>query len=400
MSGTVASLRTCVWGRWNRRSRRDPARGLAARGSQVRIAPSKPFAHVGRVQASNRTLVWQPVGVNRVVPTLTGGSMRSIRRFRSSAFGLVALLGLGACGGDGGAGVTSNNLSDAQAWVLGDMTSTQLSTVSTALINFNFYGSGLNSVYFARGSAPGQLLSELAARAPAAEFRQGYSAFLAYAPCAPALSDTTDSDADGVPNDLLLTWGCSVIDTVLGGGFSATGKVRLRDVVDAATGFGYHIDFDQFRVTTTTVGGTATYATVLDGSYSTSVNGSSAVADQDLAWEFHKDGQRLVQHSWDWRLVFTPDTPINWATAQLPAGSFELNGDLFYSGDTGGNGSGTWSFRMSTLSLVDYDGSCDLDPPFSSGLITGSLVGRSDVGFGVTYTSCGSYTPWSIDSPN
>lgn len=314
--------------------------------------------------------------------------MRSVRKL-----GIFAgVLALGACGGGDGGGGGSTTIDPNQASVVGEVAASQISGMAAGLTNFSASGSSLGGGFFAPAAPGGRLVGAMMAKAPSAQHRMAFAAFAQSAVCTPTESDSTDSDGDGVADDNLWTWNCSEVDSLTGNQWNVTGTIRVQDTRDVATGFGYGITFSNFRFATTFdngQGGTSTIATVVNGTYGADVSQTSAMADQNVTWTYRLDGQRIFLSSWDWSVGFTPSAgTIDWAGADMPAGSFNISGDFAFSGDAGQE-AGDWAFSLTSTQPLAYDGSCALEPPFGSGVIEGAIIANTSVGFTITYTGCG-----------
>lgn len=315
--------------------------------------------------------------------------MRLAATSRTLPSGLVIVLLLGGCGSDGGGSAT---LSDAQAMELSGALSNELGNLTAGLVRFDLSGSGMQGSLPAPGAMPAGILAGLVGRGPSAAHREAYRAAIAQMKCAPSVSDSTDSDADGLPDNALYTWNCSYLDST-GYGYSLKGKARLRDVHDASAGVGYSILIDHLTFTSSGSGGPVgssptTTSTEVNGTLLSDASATGAGAYQDMEWLSSENGIRTARVHWKLNLTFLPDAPIDFAGKDLPAGGFTLDGRFSYLGDAA-QSPGNWTFAVSTVTPMYFNGTCDLTPAFTQGAIKAALTADDQLGFYLIYTGCG-----------
>lgn len=314
----------------------------------------------------------------------------SLRNFTRSAIGLAAMLAIGACGGGDGGGGGSTTIDPNEAATVGGAAASQISAMTSGLVNFSSSTGSLGGGFFAPASATGKILDRVMQGVPSISTRHAFARVRMDPNCTPAVDDETDSDADGVPDHATYTFDCAYTDPNDGSSFTVTGTIHLLDSQDIATGFGFDINFNSFRFAFTfpTQNGNTVTDVTLNGFYNADIVASSAGAGQDITFVFRLNGQRVYLSSWDWDVNFTPSGTIDFAAEDMPPGEFTINGDFIFQGEAG-QGSGDWAFSLNTTSPLVYDGSCTLEPPFGSGTIEGAIVANTDVGFTINYTGCG-----------
>lgn len=314
----------------------------------------------------------------------------AIRNLRCFAMGVVGILALGACGGGDGGGGGSTSIDASEAAVVGGAAASQISAMTSGLVNFSSSTGSLGGGFFAPASVTAKLVDRVMQGVPSAVTRQAYARVRLDPNCTPAVDDETDSDLDGVPDDAMYTFDCAYTDPNDGSSFTVTGIIHLFDSQDISNGFGFDINFDTFRFAFTFPGqnGNTVTDVTINGFYNTDVLATSADASQDITFVFRLNNQRVYFSSWDWAIVFTPTGTIDFAGEDMPPGDFTINGDFIFQGEAGQD-SGDWAFSLNTTSPLVYDGSCTLEPPFASGTIEGAIVANTAVGFTINYTGCG-----------
>ena len=314
-------------------------------------------------------------------------TLRNLRRF---AMGLAGMLALGACGGGSGGGGASTSSDANEAAVVGGAAASQISAMTSGLVNFSSSTGSLGGGFFAPASASGKIIDRVMQGVPSISTRQAFARVRMDPNCTPAVDDETDSDSDGVPNDATYTFNCSYTDINDGSSFTVTGAINLNDSQDIANGFGFGITFTGFKFVFTFPGqnGNTVTEVVINGSYDADIIASGAGAAQDLTFVFRLNGRRVYFSSWDWAVNFTPSSTIDFAAEDMPPGDFTISGDFVFQSEAEQD-SGDWAFTLNTTSPLAYDGSCSLEPPFSSGTIQGAIVGRTSVGFTIDYPGCG-----------
>ena len=306
------------------------------------------------------------------------------------ASGLAGMLALGACGGDSGpAGNTT--ISQPQAAVVGAEATNQVADIASGIAGFSFTGGSLGNGFFSRAAMRGRM-STLDRVIPPRYRPQLAMLRGGSGQCDPTVvGDSTDSDGDGIENNVTYTFtpsNCFYQDTA-GGGFAVTGSVSIQDTDGGATLFGFALDLNHLKVLFYTDSSSA--GLDWDGTYNANVTSTSATISRHFTTRAHVDKQIPFSFGDNWTLTYAPDTatidPANQST--LPDGTFDVTGSYSWSGASG-NADGDWTFNISTPVPLHWGTSCDgFDPPFDGGQILASINGRSNIGFTADYSTCG-----------
>lgn len=316
--------------------------------------------------------------------------MKHNRRLGHFAIAMAGMVVLGACGGDGGGGGNSTTIDQTQAAVVGDVAATQISSMTSSMVNFNSSAGSLGGGFFAPSTATGRLIDGVMKAIPSPEHRQAFAMARLDPNCAPTPDDETDTDLDGIPDHTMYVFDCSYTNQQDGSSFTVTGTIHLFDSQDAANGFGFDINFEAFRFALSVPGqgGPTVTEVIVNGFYNVDVLAALAGASQDVSFVFRVNGRRVFLTSWDWAIDFTPTGTIDFAAEDLPAGEWTINGDFLFAGEAGQD-NGDWAFTLNTTAPLVYDGVCVNEPPFESGTIEGAILGHTSVGFTINYTGCG-----------
>lgn len=316
--------------------------------------------------------------------------MKSMENFGRWSLALAGMLALGACGGGDGGGGNSTSIDQAQAAVVGDVAATQISGMTSSMVNFSSSAGSLGGGFFAPSTATGRLLDGVMRAIPSPEHRAAFAMARLDPNCTPTPDDETDTDQDGIPDHTMYLFDCSYTDPQNGSSFTVTGAIHLFDSQDVATGFGFDINFEAFKFALSVPGqgGPTVTEVIVNGFYNVDVLAALAGASQDVSFVFRVNGRRVFLTSWDWAIDFTPSGTIDFAAEDLPAGNWSINGDFLFAGEAGQN-NGDWAFTLNTTAPLAYGGTCTLEPPFDSGTIEGAIVGHTSVGFTINYTGCG-----------
>lgn len=322
--------------------------------------------------------------------------MRGLRRF---AVGLATVTAVAACGDSGGP--SGNGTIDAgQAAVVGQEAASQIADLASDLTTLNAGSGGLGSGLFAPG-APGHRVTRLIARTLPSQYQAQLAAFAAPdGECLPVVSgDTLDSDADGIINDVTLTFGpgdCTFTDS-LGNGFSVLGSFSLTDTDGGATLWGFAVDYNHFRVLFYSDSNSAGYE--FDGGYDAAVTAANATAHQGFVTRWRVNGNPVLRADYAWNVAFTPDTgSLDPGQGELQSGTFDITGDYSWSGNFG-QADGDWSFTVSTPTPLHYNSTCGTDPELDGGQVRAAITGRNNIGFTVDYgPSCGQETVNTFDA--
>ncbi len=324
-------------------------------------------------------------------------SMQKLGRF---AMGASAILFVAACGDDSGPS-TNNDISQAEAAVIGGEVTSQIGDLAGDLASFGNPAGGLGGGLFAPQALGGRM-ARMMGRSIPGSFRPQLAMFAAGDPnCNPTVTgDSTDTDGDGIPNGATYSFGagsCTYQDS-LGNGFALTGAIVIQDTDGGATLFGVNVAFNDWRVLFYTDSASAGFE--YDGSSAITITSLAAISSQDVSARWRVNGQRVFAADHNWQLAFSPDTgAIDPATqTELPSGSFDITGDFTWSGNQG-QADGTWNFSFDTPVAAHYNESCDTDPPLDAGQVRAAITGRNNIGFTVDYgPACGQETVNTFDA--
>lgn len=198
----------------------------------------------------------------------------------------------------------------------------------------------------------------------------------------PRVSNQTDSDHDGVPDDAVLLYTLPACHFVTGGDtVEITGIVHIQDPVSSPapnmSAFGFVVTFDHLRM------------------HSGRANPDSSVTDTRTGNEVlmmtpqrlnqghaftiaHEDHQGVVAIEDDWNAAFSPDSGTSFAPGQpLPPGAFAIGGRSSFA-----RGSDAFQFAIGTAVPLRYDPSCPDSAPnrFRSGELRASVAGSGQHG--------------------
>jgi hypothetical protein len=300
--------------------------------------------------------------------------MTEVRQLGLGVTGLAMAAMLGACGGDSGPDLATD-INDSQAQIIGQAAATQIGALASGLATFSSPAvPGIEAGFFAPQTTTGRFfLHNLGRLHPGV--RPALAVLARSETCAPTISDSTDTDGDGIRDNSTAAFtagNCSVYDSLTATTITITGSINVQDTDDLDTQFGYNVGFSGFEVTfSDTVTQTADISIGISGTFGADVTLLTATGTQDVRTRLDTTGN------------------IDAANPTLPAGDFTVDGAYSFSGDLG-QGSAAWSFGTNTTVPLNYDGTCeDPDWPFESGTVDVFIAARQTVGFTVTYAGCG-----------
>jgi hypothetical protein len=201
-------------------------------------------------------------------------------------------------------------------------------------------------------------------------------------PC-PAVSNPTDSDHDGVPDDAVLSFtlpACRFVtgtDTV-----EITGTVRLQDPVNSPppnmTAFGYVATFDHLRMHAGHANPDSDVTDTRSGTEAMMMNPQGLNQGHEFTIS-HEDAQGVAAIQDGWNAGFAPDPGATVVPGQpLPSGVFVINGMSSFA--RGGNG---FQFIVGTAAPLRYDPSCPDSSPnrFRSGELRAHMASPQQQAF-------------------
>lgn len=319
--------------------------------------------------------------------------MTAGRRLGQGLVGLAAAAILGACGDSGGTKL-SNEITDNEAQIVGLAAATQIGSLASGLATFSSPAvGGVESGFFVPEAGTGRfLLANLGRLHP--RVRPALALLARSESCAPTISDSTDTDGDGIRDNSTATFtagNCSVYDSLTAITITITGSIDVQDTDDLDTQFGYNVGFTSFEITfSDTATQTADITVGLSGDFGADVTLLTATGTQDVRSRLDIGNTTVFQDDATWTVAYAPATgTIDGSNPTLPAGDFTVDGTYGFSGDVG-QGTAAWSFGINTTAPLNYDGVCeDPDWPFESGTVDVFISAQATAGFTVTYAGCG-----------
>lgn len=319
--------------------------------------------------------------------------MIGVRKLGLRMTGLATVAILWACGGDSGPDLATD-INDSQAQIIGQAAASQIGALASGLATFRSPAvAGLEGGFFAPQTTTGRFFLQNLGRLHSG-VRPALAALARSETCAPTISDSTDTDGDGIRDNSTAAFtvgNCSVYDSLTATTVTITGSITVQDTDDLDTQFGYNVAFSRFKVTfSDTVASTADIAIGISGNFGADVTLLTATGTQDVTTHLDIGNTTVFRDDATWTVAYTPTTgTIDPANATLPAGDFTVDGTYSFSGDAG-QGSAVWGFGINTTAPLNYDGTCE-DPswPFESGTLDVFIAARQTVGFTVTYGGCG-----------
>lgn len=303
------------------------------------------------------------------------------------AIGFAALLS--ACGDDGGPSA-STSISQAQAQILGEEAAGQVGALASSIATFGVSSGSVGGEFLLR--APVSRLMQVAGKSAHPALRSALARLTGPEDCQPDVSDDTDTDADGIPDNAVLTFDCQFVDDDTGYPVAVTGGVSFQDTDGGTTLFGYTIGFDDFSLLATipSQSGDQLLEFQFDGNTGVDVRSGVASAFEAITWRTRLNGDRILLVANDWDVSYTPESgTIDPGASTAPAGAFAVDGNFTWNGDFDGAG-GNWGFSLDTTAPLEYNGTCDHERwPFDSGVVRGRINANQDVGFTVDYQGCG-----------
>lgn len=231
--------------------------------------------------------------------------------------------------------------------------------------------------------AVGSITSEGAAFSVAS--RQSATAF--YAPpigCA-TVDNTTDTDADGAPDDATFTFAlpaCSFTG-FRGGTLEITGIINISDPTPNGADFNYLATLTDFQFKLTSPLAVRTFTATRNGTRALSGNAAGVSLSNNITLVRSAPNRADATISHNLLLSFTPAAGEVLALGQpLPNGTFTQSGTFTWS-----RGNLTRTFTVTTVDPLAWDASCTTDRKIVSGEIHATLA---DGGYITTvWAGCG-----------
>jgi hypothetical protein len=275
----------------------------------------------------------------------------------------LVILGLAACG-DGASPGTGTLLSVSETTDIAEATADEVDQAVGSLTN--------------EGAAFGVMAGQSAAG-------RSTAAYMPPGPGCATVDNTTDTDADGAPDNATFTFAlpaCSFTG-VRGGTLEITGTIAVSDPTASVADFNYLATLTDFQFKLTNPNATRSFTATRNGTR-TLTGDASGVSLTNNVTVVRSVPNRLdatVVH--DLTLSFTPATGQTLAMGQpLPDGTFSKSGTLTWS-----RGQLSRSFTVTTVTPLVWDVSCTTDRKITSGEIHWTLP---DGGYIRTvWTGCG-----------
>ncbi len=300
--------------------------------------------------------------------------------------GIVAIAALAACGSDSTGSSSSDTMTAGEANNVGNTVGTLIDGAAASLASFSVDDGTLTDPDLSPGAAPRGRSIFLSALRAGARMGRGLNPPLqadggVLDNCTPTISDTTDSDHDGIYNDATATFTAGNCTYVNGTGTTviATGSIRVQD---KGTIYGFQVNFNTLRYDLTN--GSASGSITITGSYSADVGSQAASVGQNLHVAVSSNSGSSATLSEAWSLAFDPDATIPGNATALPAGNFSIAGSF----NANVNGK-SWSLILVSTNPLAYDGSCVDTPVFGSGTIEGQIAAKRSHGFSIQFNGCG-----------
>lgn len=290
--------------------------------------------------------------------------MRNPRTTRTPllALGMIGALALAGCGDD--TGPSKTEITEGEAFQAGTLISGQVEL----MVNSFTVEDIANPTFFAP-SQPGMAAPPM----------------LSAGPC-PATDDLTDTDGDGIPDDVTFTYSpvdCSFGDAV-SGVIELDGSIRVVD--QSPTLVAFTGTMSDFSVNFEEQGGDFVNTTV-NGTRGVTVSPSSASLNENLTLDLvaSSGGQTLAARlTTNWNADFNTGGTIA-ADQDLPSGTFTLDGTTtwLFNGES-------LAFSVDTHTPLAYDAACAAEQRFTSGELRALVEGNDEGAFvRITYTGCG-----------
>ena len=219
---------------------------------------------------------------------------------------------------------------------------------------------------------------------------QPLSTGAAQTPCATA-SSPADTDGDGVPDDASYTFTAPPcrFAGVRGFNLDVVGQLRVVDPAPETAGFGAVVDFTNFRFSLTTDDPDKNYSVTRNGrvTLTGSPAGLELSSEMQILRTFSGLSDAAVEHVWT--IGFEPETTLQ-INQPLPNGSFTIAGTVNWS-----RGDETFELTLTTLTPLHYNAACDANGQrFDAGELAvsgtfGETPGTLHIGWG-----------WCGDDPN
>ena len=213
---------------------------------------------------------------------------------------------------------------------------------------------------------------------------QSAAAFFAPPGCA-TVDNTTDTDADGAPDNATFTFALPACRFVgfRGGTLEITGTINISDPTPVTADFNYLATLTDFQFKLTSPNATRTFTATRNGTRALSGNAAGVSLSNTITLVRSAPSRTDATISHNLLLNFTPATGQVLALGQpLPSGTFTKSGTFTWSRDDL-----TRTFTVSTVTPLAWDATCTTDRKIMSGEIRATLA---DGGYIKTvWSACG-----------
>jgi hypothetical protein len=189
--------------------------------------------------------------------------------------------------------------------------------------------------------------------------------------CATA-DNTTDTDADGAPDDATFTFALPAcrFTGFRGGTLEITGTINLSDPTPAAADFDYLATLTDFQFKLTSPNATHTFTATRNGTRTLSGSAAGVSLSNNLTLVRSAPSRTDATITHDLMLSFTPSAGQVLALGQpLPSGTFTKSGTFTWS-----RGTVTRTFTVTTVVPLAWDATCTTDRKIASGEIHATLA--------------------------
>ena len=207
----------------------------------------------------------------------------------------------------------------------------------------------------------------------------------------PSQNPPADSDEDGVPDNLTITFSLPACHTVMEeGSIDITGLFRISDPTPGTAGFALNFGMDAFRVVFD--GAEGRFTVNQDGSSSVNASATGLSQTQDWTQSMSASGYPSIAMTVDWAATFAAAEGASIVAGEpLPNGAFSPNGTFTYR-----EGKRVAALNVTTVSPLQYNAECAAmveeglaDSPFTGGEVRVAFSGDQGNGYArITYAEC------------
>ena len=193
-----------------------------------------------------------------------------------------------------------------------------------------------------------------------------------FAPGCATVDNTTDTDADGAPDDATFTFALPACRFVgfRGGTLEITGTINISDPTPVSADFNYLATLTDFQFKLTSPNATRSFTATRNGTRALSGNAAGVSLSNTITLVRSAPNRTDATISHNLLLNFTPAAGQVLALGQpLPSGTFTKTGTFTWSRDNL-----TRTFTVSTVTPLAWDATCTTDRKIASGEIRATLA--------------------------